>query len=123
LTHSGYWAPVSSAGDFRRLTAVVLRDALRDAGTTVCAPVSEFEVDFPAALISQVLRRLHAAGATPGPPELGTSRCHITGTMPTEQVHDFEQRLPAVTSGEGAFFSRPAGYEPIPGPPPVRHTR
>lgn len=123
LTHSGYWAPVSAAGDFRRLTALVLRDALQDAGTRVCAPVSEFEVDFPAAMISQVLHRLHAAGATPGPPVLGTTRCRVTGTMPTAQVHAFEQRLPTVTSGEGALFSRPAGYEPIQGEPPVRRTR
>ncbi len=33
LTHSGYWAPLSAAGDFRRLTALVLSRALSQAGT------------------------------------------------------------------------------------------
>ncbi|CAN5151968.1 GTP-binding protein [soil metagenome] len=125
LTHSGYWAPVSAAGDFRRLTAIVLREALRAAGTAVCAPVSHFEVDIPMGSISVVLQRLHAAGATPGPPEVRATRCRITGAIPTEQVHAFEQRLPALTQGEGFFVSRPAGYQPVHGPPPTRadHSR
>ncbi|MDQ3481416.1 MAG: hypothetical protein M3423_08845 [Actinomycetota bacterium] len=120
LTNSGYWAPVSVAGDFRRLTAIVLRDALRCAGTTVCAPVSEFEVEIPSRSISQVLQKLHAAGATPEPPEMRTARCRITGAIPTDQVHTFEQRLPGLTQGEGFFFSRPVGYEPVQGAPPTR---
>ncbi len=120
LTPSGYWAPVSAAGDFRRLTAIVLRDALRHAGTTVCAPVSEFEAEFPATAISQVLKKLHAAGAIPRPPKLRAERCRITGAIPTDQVHTFEQRLPDLTQGEGFFSSRPAGYEPVHGPPPAR---
>jgi hypothetical protein len=35
-------------------------------------------------------------------------------------VHGFESRLPHLTSGEGVFFSEPAGYEPVQGSPPVR---
>ncbi len=120
LTHSGYWAPTSAAGHFRRLTAIVLREALAEAGTTVCAPVSEFEVELPAGSINRVLQKLHAAGATPEPPEMSTTRCRIAGVIPTAQVDAFEQRLPGLTQGEGLFFSRPAGYEPIQGPPPVR---
>lgn len=120
LTHSGYWAPVSSAGDFRRLTAIVLRGALERAGTTVCAPVSEFEVEIPAGAMSQVLHRLATTGATPEEPVLGTSRCRLTGVMPTDQLNVFEQRLPALTQGEGVFFSRPAGFRETVGPPPIR---
>ncbi len=120
LTQSRYHAPTPPAGYFRWLTSVVLRGALRRAGTTVCAPVSEFEAGIPVGSISQVLQKLHAAGATPEPPEVRTTRCRITGTIPTAQVETFEQRLPGLTQGEGFFFSRPAGYEPVQGPPPVR---
>lgn len=120
LTQSRYCAPTPPAGYFRWLTSVVLRTALQRAGTTVCAPVSEFEVEIPVGSTSQVLRRLHAAGATPDPPEMRTTRCRITGTLPTDQAHAFEQRLPALTKGEGLFFSRPVGYQPVHGRAPTR---
>lgn len=120
LTDSGYWAPSSTAGDFRRLTAIVLHEALRSAGTTACAPVSEFEAELPADSITPVLQKLHAAGATPQPPQLHLTRCRITGVLPTSHVHMFEQRLPGLTHGEGFFFSWAAGYEPVHGPPPLR---
>jgi ribosomal protection tetracycline resistance protein len=120
LTQSRYCAPTPPAGYFRWLTSVVLREALRIAGTTVCAPSSEFEVEIPAASISQVLHELQAAGATLQPPVIGQTRCRITGAIATEQVQGFEQRLPGLTQGEGVFFSLPAGYEPVQGSPPAR---
>ncbi len=123
LTQSRYHAPTPPAGYFRSLTAIVLREALRRAGTVVCAPVSEFELDVPNGSISKVLQMLHAAGAIPEPLEMRTTRCRIPGTIPTEQVHSFEQRLPGLTQGEGYFSSRPLGYEPVHGSPPTRVSR
>jgi ribosomal protection tetracycline resistance protein len=120
LTQSRYSAPTPPAGYFRWLTSVVLREALQVAGTTVCAPASEFEVEIPAGSISQVLRELQAAGAALQPPVMGQTRCRVTGVIATEQVQGFEQRLPSLTQGEGIFFSQPAGYEPVQGPPPTR---
>jgi ribosomal protection tetracycline resistance protein len=98
----------------------VFRRALQGAGTTVCAPVSEFDVDIPARSISQVLQRLLAAGATPRPPEIRDSRCRIVGSIPTDQVHTIEQRLPDLTGGEGFLIALPSGYQPVLGPPPTR---
>jgi ribosomal protection tetracycline resistance protein len=123
LIHSRYSAPTPPAGYFRQLTSSVFREALRLAGTTVCAPVSQFEVDIPARSISQVLKKLLAAGATPQPPEQRNSRCRIIGTIPTDQVHTFEQRLPHLTTGEGFLIVNPAGYEPVAGSPPVRRLK
>jgi ribosomal protection tetracycline resistance protein len=123
LTQSRYCAPTPPAGYFRRLTSVVFRRALHGAGTTACAPVSEFEVDIPTRSISQVLHKLLAAGATPGPPEMRTTRCRIIGNIPTANVHTFEQRLPGLTNGEGSLIVLPAGHEPVPGPSPTRTVR
>ncbi len=120
LTQSRYSAPTPPAGYFRWLTSVVLRAALQGAGTTVCAPVSEFELEIPAESISQVLQKLHAAGATPEPPTMQATRCRITGAIPSNRVHGFEQRLPGLTQGEGFLICRPAGYEPVQGPSPAR---
>jgi ribosomal protection tetracycline resistance protein len=120
LIASRFSAPTPPAGYFRWLTTVVSASALERAGTTVCAPVSEFEVDIPADTTSAVWQRLLAAGATPQPPELRTTRCRITGIVPTDQVHAIEQRLADLTRGEGSFFSSPTGYEPVQGSPPER---
>ncbi|MGI8576674.1 MAG: GTP-binding protein [Nocardioidaceae bacterium] len=120
LTHSGYSAPLSAAGDFRRLTAIVLREALRRAGTTICAPVSEFELEVPAVALSQVLHKLHAAWVTPQPPAMGTTRCRITGVISTDQVDGFEKQLPGLSHGEGVMICYPAGYRAVHGQPPVR---
>jgi ribosomal protection tetracycline resistance protein len=120
LTNSRYRAPTPPAGYFRWLTSVVVRAALEAAGTTVCAPMSQFEVEVPPGSISRVLQKVHAAGATPASPEMVRGRCRITGTMPTDSVYTLEQQLPGITQGEGVLFSEPAGYEPVPGPPPTR---
>jgi ribosomal protection tetracycline resistance protein len=114
LVHARFCAPTPPAGYFRELTMSVLREALRRAGTVLCAPVSEFEMEVPEGSISAVLQKLHAHRATPEAPAVTGTRCRITGVIPTEEVDEFEQRLPGLTGGEGVFFSRPAGHEPTP---------
>ena len=117
--HSRWGAPTPSPSDFRRVTHRAFRQALAAAGTVVCAPVSRFELEVPAEALSRVLGALVAAGATPEPLDTGpTSR--VVGTLPTEQVATFEQRLPGYTSGRGVFWSEPYGYVPVTGPPPSR---
>jgi ribosomal protection tetracycline resistance protein len=123
LVHGRYHAPTPSAGEYRRLTALAFRRALRQAGTTVCAPVSRFELEVPADALTSALSRLVAAGATPEVDQLGINRCRVTGTMPADQVDEFEQRLPGLSSGLGVFFSEPAGYRPVVGAPPSRAGR
>jgi ribosomal protection tetracycline resistance protein len=39
LTHTAYFSPVRAAGDFRKMTPLVLMTALREAGTRVYEPV------------------------------------------------------------------------------------
>jgi len=122
LVQGRYSAPTPSAGAFRQLTTSTLRRALTAAGTTVCAPVSEFEVGLPSAMLRPVLQELLAAGAVPHPPETGAQRTRLTGEMPTSRVHDVEARLPDLTGGEGYLVARPVGYAPLSGPVPRRRS-
>jgi ribosomal protection tetracycline resistance protein len=122
LVNGRYSAPTPSAGAFRALAASTLRRALADATTTVCAPVSEFEVGMPTPALRAVLHELLAAGATPHPPETNGRRSLVTGVVPTSRVHDVEARLPHLTGGEGYLVSRPAGHEPLRTPVPRRRT-
>jgi ribosomal protection tetracycline resistance protein len=120
LTRSRYSAPTPPAGYFRSLTSTVLREALNRAGTTVCAPASDLELEVPASSISVVLRELQAVGAAVHATDTGPARVRIDATVATERVQRVEQRLPDLTGGLGFVVSRPAGYEPVIGPPPVR---
>lgn len=120
LIHSRFRAVTPPAGHFRDLTSRCLRRALEQAGTTVCAPVSEFEADVPADSIRPVLHALHAVGASPQPPSILTDRARITGMIAAERVSDVEQRLPNLTGGRGVLVTTPSGYEPVTGPPPRR---
>ncbi len=120
VTHSRFKAPTPSAGEFRELTHLAFREALARAGTTVCAPVSSFELALPSESLTSVLSMLVGYGATPEPVEVGPSRSTVTGTIPTSEVGAFERRLPDLTSGRGVLLTQPAGHVPVTGPPPSR---
>lgn len=113
-------APTPPAGYYRELTSLAFRNALRQAGTTVCEPLSEFEVEFPSRVVSLLMRELTAAGATPAQSALGRERGRITGTIPTAAVYGVEQRLPHLTGGRGVLLTAPGGYRPVTGTPPHR---
>ncbi|MBB4686143.1 elongation factor G [Amycolatopsis jiangsuensis] len=129
LTETAFYAPLSSAGDFRGMTRLVLDEALRRAGTRVHEPVHSFEVSAPAGTVSTVLRGLVDLGATPGEPVVSGDGCTVTGLLPAAVAHEFEQALPGLTQGEGTFASSFAEYRVRPdggGPrrvPPSRRAR
>lgn len=112
VTHTGYFSPVSAAGDFRKVTPLVLEEALREAGTEVLEPVSRVEVELPADSVNATLSRLvELGGAVTGSVPRG-DRAELTGTLPAEQVTRFEQQLPGLTRGEGLLTTEPAGHRP-----------
>ena len=46
--------------------------------------------------------------------------CVVEGEIPAARVHDLQQRLPALTRGEGVLESAFDRYEPVRGPAPSR---
>ena len=64
LTQAGFWSPVSTAADFRKLTPLVLMQALLDAGTEVCEPVEELDLEIPEDTFGAVCGALVNARAT-----------------------------------------------------------
>jgi ribosomal protection tetracycline resistance protein len=132
MTHSGY-APrqshahavfdksmSSTARDFRHLTPLVLMSALRRAGTTVHEPMHRFHLELPADTYGSVLPALARLRAVPHAPRLGGADCLLDGVIPAASVHALEQRLPALTRGEGVLETAFDHYQPVSGPVPER---
>jgi len=112
VTHTGYFSPVSAAGDFRKVTPFVLEEALREAGTEVLEPVSRVEVELPAGAVTATLSRLVEGGGIVTGSVVRGDRAELTGVLPLGQVAWFEQQLPGLTHGEGLMATEPAGHRP-----------
>ncbi|WP_370968464.1 GTP-binding protein [Amycolatopsis sp. cg9] len=124
VTHSGYCARQShshgtfdksmssTAGDFRDLTPIVLREALERAGTVECEPVHRFRLDVPAAAISAVTQAVARLRGTPLQTTSDSGEARIEGDLPAAAVHELHRRLPGLTRGEGVLETVFDRYEP-----------
>ncbi|HEX5969866.1 MAG TPA: hypothetical protein VFY88_15410, partial [Intrasporangium sp.] len=132
MTHSGYWprqsamhaafdkSMSSTAGDFRDLTPLVLRAALRRAGTRVEEPFHRFDFDLPSAVLGPALTLLAHNRAVPHETVVRGEAAHLSGVVPAARVHALQQRVPALTGGEGDLVCSFAGYQPVTGEVPER---
>lgn len=132
LTRSGYAARQShahavfdksmssTAGDFRKLTPLVLLTALRRATTRVHEPMHHFHLEVPADTVGVVLPVLARLGAVPRPQAVRGGYGVLEGEVPAASVHALEQRLTGLTRGEALLDCSFAGYRPVHGAPPTR---
>ncbi|WP_431047637.1 GTP-binding protein [Streptomyces sp. P1-3] len=128
MTHSAYTPPPpsgwstwsSTAGDFRKLTPLVLMSALRQAGTRVYEPMHRFHLEAPADAFGALLPVLARLGAVPRAPAVRAASCVLEGEIPAASVHRLEQRLPGLTRGEGVLECAFERYQPVRGAIPTR---
>jgi ribosomal protection tetracycline resistance protein len=112
---------MSSTGeDFRKLTPLVVVDALKQARTIVCEPIHRFHLELPAETLGSVLPVLAQARAAAPTRVIRGSWCTLEGDIAAAHVHQLRQRLPALTRGEGVMESSFDRYERITGPAPTR---
>ena len=112
--HAGFDKSMSSTGwDFRYLTPLVLMSALRQAGTRVYEPMHRFRLEIPADVFGATLPVLTSLRAVPlGSSAKGASYV-LEGEVPAARVHDLQQRLPALSRGEGVLESAFDHYAPV----------
>ncbi len=120
LTQAGYWSPVSTAGDFRKLTPFVLMQAMLQAGTVVSEPIEELTIEIPEDTFGAVCGVLLHARATIRDALPDGASHRIVCEVPTAELRGVEQQLPGLTHGDGGWVSSFAGYIPVAGEPPVR---
>jgi ribosomal protection tetracycline resistance protein len=112
--------PLSTAADFRKLTPLVLMQALERAGTVVCEPIVRASVEIPTGVIGAVMAALARLEAAVETPSLQGTLSTIEAVLPAAQAQYFQQQLPGLTGGEGVLDTSFAGYQPVNGDQPAR---
>jgi ribosomal protection tetracycline resistance protein len=107
--------PRTTAADFRKLTPLVLMEALRQAGTVVCQPMARVRLELPAPRMGDVLSALARLGAATETPQLDGELSVVTAMLSAAQVRTLQEQLPGLTGGEGVVDAGFGGYEPVPG--------
>jgi ribosomal protection tetracycline resistance protein len=132
MTHTGYWprqshahatfdkTMSSTAGDFRNLTPLVVMSALKQAATVVYEPIHRFHLEFPTDTLGPMFPVLAQLHAVPETPVMRGSSCTLEGELPAARVHELQQRLPALTRGEGVLECGFECYQPVRGSIPTR---
>jgi ribosomal protection tetracycline resistance protein len=117
--------PRSTAADFRKLTPLVLTQALERAGTMVCEPSVRASLEIPTDTIGAVTAALVRLGAAVEAPSLQAKLSTIKAVLPAARADDLQRQLPALTGGEGVLESSFDGYQPVSGnePTPRRTVR
>jgi ribosomal protection tetracycline resistance protein len=111
--------PLSTAADFRKLTPLVLMQALERAGTVVCEPIVRVNVETPTGTIGAVMAALARLGAAVETPALQGKLSMIETVLPAARAQELQRQLPALTGGEGVLESDFAGYQPVSGTAPI----
>jgi len=115
--------PLSTAADFRKLTPLVLVQALELAGTVVCEPTVRVSLEIPTDTIGAVMPALSRLGGSVETPSLQRRLATINAVLPAARADDLLRQLPGLTGGEGALDSSFAGYQPVTGEQPTRRRR
>jgi len=112
--------PLSTTGDFRDLTPIVLLQALEQAGSVVCEPMSTLRLEVPTATVGSVLPAIARLGGTVPVPSPRGELSTLETVLAADRVQELQRQLPGLTGGEGVLDSDFAGYRPVTGEPPVR---
>jgi ribosomal protection tetracycline resistance protein len=112
--------PTSTAADYRKLTPLVLMQALERAGTVVCEPTVHVVLEIPADTLGAVIAAVARLGGTVETPSLRGEFAVVETVLPEGRARDLQRQLSGLTRGEGVLQSAFAGYEPVIGDQPRR---
>jgi ribosomal protection tetracycline resistance protein len=112
--------PLSTAADYRKLTPLVLMQALARAGTVVCEPTVRVVLEIPTDTIGSVLPALARLGAAVETSSPKGELAVLEAVLSAARARDLQRQLSALTRGEGVLESTFAGYERVTGQQPSR---
>jgi ribosomal protection tetracycline resistance protein len=112
--------PDSTAADFRKLTPIVVMQALEQAATVVCEPIVRVVLEIPTGTIGTVVSALARLGGAAEAPLLKGRLAAIETVLSAARANDLQRQLPGLTGGEGVLDSTFAGYQPVSRESPTR---
>ncbi|WP_375790671.1 GTP-binding protein [Bradyrhizobium sp. vgs-9] len=113
------WAN-STAADHRKLAPLVVMDALKRAGTTVCEPIQLFHLECPSDTVGTVIAEVVLLRGIPKDPTTQGKVSTVEGTIPAGNVQKLQQLLPSLTHGEGFVETQFSHYDFLIGQFPTR---
>ena len=116
----GYASPDTTSGDFRRLTQLVLAQALERAGTWVCEPLVDMTLEVPSPTAPGVVSTLGRLGGRVRGQFSAYGLSTVDAVLPVARVRALQNQLPGLSAGEGVLETRFGGYQPIGDNPPRR---
>ncbi|MFC7241308.1 GTP-binding protein [Catellatospora aurea] len=105
--------PDSTSADFRKLTPLVLAQALAASGTILCEPLARVTLDLPAWALGPVLSLLSRLRAAVGDQVARGDEMTVVATLTAADAQELHRVLPEATGGEGVLESAFAGYRPV----------
>jgi ribosomal protection tetracycline resistance protein len=105
--------PTSTAADFRKLTPLVLRQALAQSGTVMCEPTVHVSLEVPTRSVGVVLPALARLGAAVEAPAPRAELTTLEAVLPVTSADELQRQLASLTGGEGVVESTFAGYQPV----------
>jgi ribosomal protection tetracycline resistance protein len=105
--------PPSTAADFRKLTPLVLMQALAKGGTVLCEPVVRVDLEIPTDTIGAVTAALVRLGAPVTTPKPRGELSVVETVLPALRAQELHRQLPELTRGEGVLDSTFAGHRPV----------
>jgi ribosomal protection tetracycline resistance protein len=115
--------PTSTAADFRKLTPLVLRQALERAGTVVCEPTVRISLEVPTPAIGAVMPAVIRLGGAVETPVAHGELSTLEAVLPVGRADELQRQLAGLTGGEGVLESTFAGYQPVSGDQPQRRKK
>ncbi|MEU4656039.1 hypothetical protein AB0G32_19175 [Streptomyces sp. NPDC023723] len=113
VTDSGYPSAGPRAAEVRRTTDLVVREAVRRCGTTVCEPVDRFVLETPADDLPAVLALLGRHGAVPEAVQTTGPIAVVTGNLRKAEAGAVRAGLHGAAHGEGLLESATCHYQPV----------
>jgi ribosomal protection tetracycline resistance protein len=113
--------PLSTSFDYRKVTPLVVQQALAKARTVVCEPVLKVLLEVPAENGAAVQRVVTRWGAELLSQNSAGDLTRLEVRLVAARLHELQRQLPDLTGGEGVLEPTFDGYQPVRGRPPVRH--
>ncbi len=108
--------PLSTAADYRKLTPIVVMQALERAATVVCEPIVLVRLEIPADTVGAVVSLVTRLGAALAASATRGQLTTLETMLPAARASDLQRQIPGLTHGEGVVEMEFGGASASVGP-------